>query len=125
MEGTTRGTGRITKWMVMGSCTTREGSWPIKATGLRTSLMALAKSTMTILSPLLGHLITPTSTTLRITGSTTRECFRKTARRVGEGSNYQMGRFFREIFIRTRSRGWANFILWRAKLLRVCGGILN
>ena len=73
--------------------------------------MALAKSTMTILSPLLVHLTIPTSTTLRITGNTTRACFLKIARRVEEGLNYLMGRFLREIFIRTRFKEWANFTL--------------
>ena len=125
MEGITRDTGKTTKWMAMGSCTTKAGSWPIKATGLRTSSMELAKYTMTILSPLLAHSITPTSTTLRTTGSIMGGCFQKTARRVGEGSSYQMGRCLREIFIRIRSREWGNFTLWRARLLRACGGIPN
>ena len=54
----------------------REGSWPIKATGVRTSSMALVKSTNANPIPLLAHLTTPTSTTLRITGNTMRECLK-------------------------------------------------
>ena len=46
MEGITKGIGRTTRWMAMGSYTIRVANLPMRKIGLKTSFMEFLKFTM-------------------------------------------------------------------------------
>lgn len=121
MEDTMRGIGETIRWMDLVSSTTKEASWPIKATGRKMSSMVKARSTTTIPSTSLAHSTTPTSTCLRTTGNTTRACWFTTPRRDAVESSYPTARCSRGTSTTTESKVLVNSTLSKAKQSRVFG----
>lgn len=123
MEDTMRATGRTTKWTVLANCTTRVVKWPTKACGLKISSTDQERSTTIILWSCRVPSITQTSTFLRITGSIMKECYRRTPKRGGEGSNYRTDKFLRGIFMRIKYKVLGSFIIQKERPLKGCGVI--
>jgi len=69
-----RGSGRITKWMVLENCIMRVVNWLIKVVGLKMNLMVWVRFTMTTQLIFHSHLIIQISICLKIIGNTIKVC---------------------------------------------------
>lgn len=110
MEATMMGSGKIIRCMGGVNCSMKVENLLMRAIGHMTSFMGSEKCTMITLSLLtvMQALITLTLTFWMTTGSTMKECWRRTPKRDVGGSNFPTGKRLKGTSTTIGSRGLAN-----------------
>lgn len=121
MVDITKGSGNITKWMVLPSYTIKMGRSPMKVIGRRTNFMGEVRSLMIVLSRFMVHSTTGILLSWVMDGCTMMGCSTTTRGQVSEPSNYPTGRFLKGASKMIRLRGQENSTVLKVMSLRVSG----